>query len=146
MIPPARGVVLPRMPHLRQVFIIQALRELGRLAPDLARNRAERSLEASLQSVREACLTTLGMELDTLTLFDARSVVRLFAHAEQARILAHLMDERARTLAEHGDFVGALSDTVYAGQLLACSRQRFGVLRDAGAADALERELPKPPT
>ncbi|QSQ13211.1 hypothetical protein [Myxococcus landrumensis] len=132
------------MPILRQAFALQALHELGRLAPDLARVRAQRSLDASLQRLREACLTTLGMELDTLTLFDARSVVRLFAHAEQARILAHLMDERARTLAEHGDYVGALSDTVYAGQLLACSRQRFGVQRDAGAAEALERELPKP--
>lgn len=132
------------MSILRQAHALQALRELGRLAPDLARVRANRSLEDSLRSLSEACQTTLGMELETLILFDARSVVRLFGHAEQARILAHLMDERARTLAEHGDFVGALSDTVYAGQLLMCSRQRFGVHKDAGAADALERELPKP--
>ncbi|MCE9672000.1 hypothetical protein LY474_29760 [Myxococcus stipitatus] len=130
------------MPLLRQVLTLQALRELGRLAPNLARMRAERSLDECLQGLREACLVTLGMEFETLLLFDARSVVRLFAHAEQARILAHLVDERARVLAEHGDYSAALSDTVYAGQLLACSRQRFGVLRDAGAAEALERELP----
>ncbi|MCY1020268.1 hypothetical protein [Pyxidicoccus sp. MSG2] len=130
------------MPVLRYVFTLNAVRELGRLAPDIARARAEASWEECLQGIREACTLSLGMEFDTLVCFDARSVVRLFAHAEQARILARLVDERARAFAERGQFQQALEDTVYAGQLLACSRQRFGVARDAHAAQTLERELP----
>ncbi len=145
MNPRGWGVVLIRMPVLRYAFTLNAVRELGRLAPDIARARAEASLDASLRHIREACTVTLGMELDTLVCFDARSVVRLFAHAEQARILARLVDERARTLAQAGRFQEALEDTVYAGQLLACSRQRFGLRKDACAAEALEREVPELP-
>jgi hypothetical protein len=130
------------MPVLRYVLTLNAVRELGRMAPELARARAEASLDECLQGIREACTLSLGMEFDTLVRFDARSVVRLFAHAEQARILARLVDERARAYAERGDFQAALEDTVYAGQLVACSRQRFGVAKDARAAEALERELP----
>lgn len=132
------------MPVLRYAVVLNAVRELGRLAPDLARARAQASLDESLRGIREACATSLGMELDTLLDFDARSVVRLFAHAEQARILARLVDERARAYSSAGDFQAALEDTVYAGQLLACSRQRFGVLRDASAAETVARELPEP--
>jgi hypothetical protein len=139
----AWGVVPFRMPVLRYVFTLNAVRELARLAPDIARARAASSLDACLQGIREACTQSLGMEFDTLVCFDARSVVRLFAHAEQARILARLVDERARAFAERGDFQAALEDTVYAGQLLACSRQRFGLPRDARAADTLEREVPE---
>ncbi len=141
---PRWGVVHFRMPVLRYAIVLNAVRELGRLAPDLARARAGASLDDSLRGIREACVTSLGMEFDTLVDFDARSVVRLFAHAEQARILARLVDERARALATAGDFQAALEDTVYAGQLLACSRQRFGVLRDASAAETVARELPEP--
>ena len=35
----------------------------------------------------------------------------------------------------------AYSSDVYAGQLLACSRQRFGTLRDARASELLQREV-----
>lgn len=145
MIRPGWDVVAFRMPVLRYVFTLNAVRELGRMAPEIARARAEASLDASLQGIREACVMSLGMEFDTLVCFDARSVVRLFAHAEQARILARLVDERARAYAERGDFQAALEDTVYAGQLIACSRQRFGVPKDARAAETVERELPALP-
>lgn len=141
---PRRWAVVPiRMPVLRYAIILNAVRELGRLAPDIARARAEASLDGCLQGIREACVASLGMEFEALVRFDARSVVRLFAHAEQARILARLVDERARAFAELGHFQAALDDTVYAGQLLACSRQRFGVPRDARAAETLARELPE---
>ncbi len=131
------------MPVLRHAYVLYAVRELGRFSSALSRARESAPLEVGLQHLREASVATLGMEFDTLTRFDARSVVGLFTHAEQARILARLVDERARALAERGDFRAALEDTVYAGQLLACSRQRFGVLRDAHAAQTLERELPE---
>jgi hypothetical protein len=140
MIPDAWGVLEVRMPVLRHGFVLHAVRELGRFVPDIARARAQASRDACLRHIREACRTTLGMEFDTLARFDAKSVVGLFSHPEQARILARLVDERARLFVQHGQFAEALADSVYAGQLLACSRMRFGVPRDARAAETLERE------
>ncbi|GMT98781.1 hypothetical protein KH5H1_29000 [Corallococcus caeni] len=130
------------MPSLRHAFLLNAVRELGRSVPDIARTRA--SWDACLERIREACTTTLGMEYDTLARFDARSVVSLFTHPEQARILARLVDERARLCEAHGRYADALADSVYAGQLLMCSRARFGLPRDARAADVLEREAGTP--
>ncbi|MGE6758172.1 hypothetical protein ACQKGO_09190 [Corallococcus interemptor] len=136
------------MPSLRHAFLLNAVRELGRSVPDIVRTRA--SWEVCLERIREACTTTLGMEYDTLARFDARSVVGLFAHPEQARILARLVDERARLCEAHGRYEDALADSVYAGELLLHSRVRFGLPRDARAADVLEREAgtatPLPPT
>lgn len=132
------------MPHLRHAFALYAVRELGRFTSVFARARESASLEAGLQSLREASVAALGMELDTLTRFDARSVVALFAAPEQARILARLVDERASLLVRHGELAAGLEDSVYAGQLLACSRQRFGVPRDARAAELLHREAGEP--
>ncbi|RKG76246.1 hypothetical protein [Corallococcus terminator] len=130
------------MPVLRHAFLLNAVRELGRSVPAILRTRA--SWEECLGHIREACTASLGMELDTLARFDARSVVGLFTHPEQARILARLVDERARLFEAHGRYAEALEDSVYAGQLLACSRARFGLPRDARAADVLEREAGKP--
>lgn len=132
------------MPHLRHAFALYAVRELGRFTSAFARARESASLETGLQSVREACMAALGMELDTLTRFDARSVIGLFTAPEQARILARLVDERASLLVRHGDIMAGLEDSVYAGQLLACSRQRFGLPRDARAAELLQREAGEP--
>jgi hypothetical protein len=133
------------MPVLRHAFILRAVRELGRFSSDIARARADASREECLRHIREACTATLGMEFDTLTRFDARSVVGLFSHPEQARILARLVDERARLLARHEQFEAALDDSIYAGQLLTWSRVRFGVPLDARAAEALRREAGEPP-
>ncbi|TSC25132.1 hypothetical protein [Corallococcus sp. Z5C101001] len=130
------------MPSLRYAFLLNAVRELGRSAPDIARTRA--SWDACLERIRETCVAALGMEFDTLTRFDARSVVGLFSHPEQARILARLVDERARLCEAHGRYADALADSVYAGQLLMGSRARFGLPRDARAADVLEREAGTP--
>ncbi|MBN8465516.1 hypothetical protein JYJ95_03280 [Corallococcus exiguus] len=130
------------MPSLRHAFLLNAVRELGRSVPDIARSRD--SWDACLERIREVCITTLGMEYDTLSRFDARSVVGLFAHPEQARILARLVDERARLCEAHGFYEDALSDSVFAGQLLMYSRARFGLPRDARAADVLEREAGTP--
>ncbi|NRD60771.1 hypothetical protein HRD49_03325 [Corallococcus exiguus] len=130
------------MPSLRHAFLLNAVRELGRSVPDIAHSRA--SWDACLERIREVCITTLGMEYDTLARFDARSVVGLFAHPEQARILARLVDERARLCEAHGRYADALADSVFAGQLLMCSRARFGLPRDARAADVLEREAGTP--
>lgn len=132
------------MPFLRHAFILQAVRELGRFTLVLSRARERAPLEAGLRCVREACVATLGMEFDTLTRFDAASVVALFTHPEQARILARLVDEQARLMVHHGHLQAGLDDSVYAGQLLACSRQRFGVPRDARAAETLQREAGEP--
>lgn len=128
------------MPVLRHAFTLYAVRELGRFTSAFSHKRESSPLEEGLQHLREACLATLGMEFDTLTRFDARSVVGLFAAPEQARILARLVDERARLLVQHGQLQAGLEDSVYAGQLLACSRQRFGVPRDSRAAEILQRE------
>jgi hypothetical protein len=132
------------MPHLRHAFALYAVRELGRFTSAFSRARESASLEVGLQSIREACVATLGMEFDTLTRFDAKSVVGLFATPEQARILARLVDERASLLVLHGQSAAGLADCFYAGQLLACSRQRFGVPRDARAAELLQHEAGKP--
>ncbi len=140
-----RMVLESCMPVLRHAFILRAVRELGRWASDIDRARAEASLDVCLHHIREACTATLGMEFDTLTRFDARSVVGLFSHPEQARILARLVDERARLLARHEQFQAALEDSVYAGQLLQWSRRRFGVPHDARAAETLRREAGEPP-
>jgi hypothetical protein len=134
------------MPVLRHAFALYAVRELGRFSSVLSRARDSVSLEAALLHLREASVATLGMEFDTLTRFDAASVVGLFTHPEQARILARLVDERARLLVQHGQLQAGLEDSVYAGQLLACSRQRFGVPRDARAAEVLLREVGEPST
>jgi hypothetical protein len=128
------------MPVLRHAFISRAVRELGRFTPLIARTRQNAPLNEGLQCLREACAATLGMEFDTLTRFDASSVVGLFTHPEQARILARLVDERARLFVHHGALHAGLEDSVYAGQLLACSRQRFGVPRDARATEVLQQE------
>jgi hypothetical protein len=133
------------MPVLRHAFALYAVRELGRFASALSRARESAPLEEGLQCIREASLATLGMELDTLTRFDARSVVGLFTHPEQARILARLVDERARLMVQHGRLTEGLDDSIYAGQLLACSRQRFGVPRDIRAAELVLREAGDPP-
>ncbi|RYZ41020.1 MAG: hypothetical protein EOO71_13715 [Myxococcaceae bacterium] len=130
------------MPVQRHAFLLNAVRELGRSVPAILRTRA--SWEECLGLIREASRTSLGMEFDTLARFDARSVVGLFSHPEQARILARLVDERARLYEAHGHYAEALADSVYAGQLLACSRARFGLPRDARAADVLEREAGTP--
>lgn len=132
------------MPVLRHAYVLYAVRELRRFSSVLARARENAPLEEGLRCLREASVATLGMEFDTLTRFDARSVVGLFSHAEQARILARLVDERARLLIQHGQLQAGLEDNVYAGQLLACSRQRFGVPRDARAAEVLLREVGEP--
>lgn len=132
------------MPHLRHAFALYAVRELGRFTSAFTRARESASLEAGLQAIREACISTLGMEFDTLTRFDAKSVVGLFASPEQARILARLVDERASLLVLHGQSAAGLADCVYSGQLLMCSRQRFGVPRDSRAAELLEREAGLP--
>jgi hypothetical protein len=129
------------MTVLRHAFALYAVRELGRFTSAFSRARESASLDVGLRSIREACLATLGMELDTLTRFDAKSVVGLFAAPEQARVLARLVDERARLLVKHGQLHAGLDDSVYAGQLLACSRQRFGTLRDARASELLQREV-----
>jgi hypothetical protein len=134
------------MPVLRHAFVLYAVRELGRFSSALSRARESAPLEVGLQHLREASVATLGMEFDTLTRFDATSVVGLFTHPEQARILARLVDERARLLVQHGQLQAGLEDSVYAGQLLACSRQRFGVPRDARAAEVLQREVGEPPS
>ena len=132
------------MPVLRHAFALYAVRELGRFSSAFSRARESAPLEEGLQCLRQACVATLGMEFDTLTRFDARSVVGLFAAPEQARILARLVDERARLLVRHGQLEAGLEDSIYAGQLLACSRQRFGVPRDARAAELLQREAGEP--
>lgn len=132
------------MTVLRHAFALHAVRELGRFTSVFTREREQASLEVGLRSIREACLATLGMEFETLTRFDARSVVSLFAAPEQARVLARLVDERARLMVRHGQLTAGLEDTVYAGQLLACSRQRFGTPRDARAAELLQREVGEP--
>ena len=132
------------MPHLRHAFALYAARELGRLPAAFTQARASSSLEVGLQAIREACIATLGMEFDTLTRFDAKSVVGLFATPEQARILARLVDERASLLVLHGQSTAGMADCVYSGQLLTCSRQRFGAPRDARAAELLEREAGLP--
>ncbi len=132
------------MPALRHAFVLYAVRELGRFSSVLSRARESAPLEAGLQHIREASVATLGMEFDTLTRFDAKSVVGLFSSPEQARILARLVDERASLLVRHGELAAALEDSIYAGQLLACSRQRFGVPRDARAAELLQREAGEP--
>lgn len=129
------------MPLLRHAFIQRALRELGRHTPLIARARESASLEAGLQCIREACVATLGMELDTLARFDSESVVGLFTHPEQARILAWLVDERARLYVRHGWLEAGLEDCVHAGHLLASSRKRFGVPRDLRAAESLRSEV-----
>ncbi|MFL5346034.1 MAG: hypothetical protein ACJ8AT_14680 [Hyalangium sp.] len=133
------------MTVLRHAFALHALRELGRFTSVFTREREGASLEVGLRSLREACLATLGMEFETLTRFDAKSVVGLFATPEQARVLARLVDERARLMVRHGQLTAGLEDSVYAGQLLACSRQRFGTPRDARAAELLQREVGEPP-
>lgn len=132
------------MPHLRHAFALYAVRELSRFTSAFTRARESASLEAGLQSIREACIASLGMEFDTLIRFDAKSVVGLFASPEQARILARLVDERASLLVLHGQSAAGLADCVYSGQLLTCSRQRFGVPRDSRAAELLEREAGLP--
>jgi hypothetical protein len=132
------------MPVLRHAFALYAVRELGRFAAVFSRARESAPLEVGLRSLREASVATLGMELDTLTRFDAKSVVGLFATPEQARILARLVDERARLLVQHGLLTEGLDESVYAGQLLACSRQRFGVPRDTRAAELLRQEAGEP--
>ncbi len=129
------------MTVLRHAFALHAVRELGRFTSVFAREREGAPLEMSLRSIREACMATLGMEFDTLTRFDAKSVVGLFSTPEQARVLARLVDERARLRVRHGQLTAGLDDSVYAGQLLACSRQRFGTPRDARAAELLLREV-----
>lgn len=129
------------MPLLRHAFIQRALRELGRHTPLIARARESASLEAGLQCIREACVATLGMELDTLARFDTESVVGLFSHPEQARILARLVDERARLYVQHGLLQAGLEDCVHAGHLLASSRRRFGVPGDSRAAQVLQSEV-----
>lgn len=134
------------MPVIRHDALLQAVRELGRHAPRLA--EAPRSAEAhgALQSIRRACVATLGMEFDVLTRFDAHSVAGLFAHPEQVRILARLVDTQARVLHAHGRLREALEDSRFAWQLLACSRTRFGVGRDARAAERVNAEAgPLPP-
>lgn len=132
------------MTVLRHAFALHAVRELGRFTSVFTRERESASLEVGLRSIREACLATLGMEFETLTRFDAKSVVGLFAAPEQARVLARLVDERARLMVRHGQLTAGLEDSVYAGQLLACSRQRFGTPRDARAAELLHREVGEP--
>lgn len=132
------------MPHLRHAFALYAVRELSRFTSAFTRARESASLEAGLQSIREACIASLGMEFDTLTRFDAKSVVGLFASPEQARILARLVDERASLLVQQGQSAAGLADCVYSGQLLTCSRLRFGVPRDSRAAELLEREAGLP--
>lgn len=132
------------MPLLRHAFALYAVRELGRFTSAFTRAREGAPLEVGLHSLREACVAALGMELDTLTRFDAHSVTGLFAAPEQVRILARLVDERASLLVRHGQLQAGLEDSLYAGQLLACSRQRFGVPRDARAADLLQREAGEP--
>ncbi|WP_224370498.1 hypothetical protein [Hyalangium versicolor] len=132
------------MTVLRHAFALYAVRELSRFTSAFAREREGSSLDAGLRSIREACLATLGMEFDTLTRFDAKSVVGLFAAPEQARVLARLVDERARLMVQHGQLAAGLDDSVYAGQLLACSRQRFGVPRDTRAAELMQREVGEP--
>jgi hypothetical protein len=129
------------MTVLRHAFALYAVRELGRFTSIFAREREGTPLEVGLRSIREACLAALGMEFDTLTRFDAHSVVGLFSAPEQARVLARLVDERARLLVQHGQLMGALEDSLYAGQLLACSRLRFGAPRDARASELLQREV-----
>lgn len=132
------------MPLLRHAFALYAVRELGRFTSAFTRAREGASLHEGLQSLREACVAALGMELDTLTRFDARSVAALFAAPEQLRILVRLVDERASLWVRHGQLQAGLEDSIYAGQLLACSRQRFGVPRDAHAAELLQREAGEP--
>ncbi|WP_224247967.1 hypothetical protein [Hyalangium gracile] len=129
------------MTVLRHAFALYAVRELGRFTSAFSRARESSPLEVGLERIREACMASLGMEFDTLTRFDAKSVVGLFAAPEQARVLARLVDERARLLVKHGQLTQGLDDSVYAGQLLACSRQRFGTPRDARAAELLQREV-----
>ena len=129
------------MPVTRHDAVLQAVRELGRHAPSLAEaTRAEHPATA-LERIQEACVAVLGMELRVLTRFDARSVVGLFSHPEQVRILARLVDLQARVLHAHGQATQALEESHYAWQLLACSRARFGVGRDGRAADVLHAEL-----
>ena len=129
------------MPVLRHDAVLQAVRELGRHAPSLAEaTRAEHPATA-LERIQEACVAVLGMELRVLTRFDARSVVGLFSHPEQVRILARFVDLQARVLEAHGRAPEALEHSHYAWQLLACSRSRFGVHRDGRAADLLHEAV-----
>ena len=125
------------MPALRHDTLLLALRALGRFTSAARRDAAA---EVRLARLREACLASLGMELDVLTRFDARSVVALFPHPEQVRILARLVDEHARVMADGGALAAARDDATYAWALLARARQRWGVPADARAAEALERE------
>jgi hypothetical protein len=131
------------MPVTRHDAVLQAVRELGRHAHALAEAATRRSAEpeSALQRIQEACVAVLGMELQVLTRFDARSVAGLFSHPEQVRLLARLVDLQARVLHAHGQVPQALVDSHYAWQLLACSRARFGVGRDGRAADVLHAEL-----
>lgn len=128
------------MPVSRHDALLQAVRELGRHAPGLAEAPGGAEVPAALQCVREACLATLGMDFDVLTCFDARSVAGLFPHPEQVRILARLVDTRARVLHAHGRLREALADSRFAWQLLTCSRARFGVGRDGRAAERVDAE------
>ena len=129
------------MPLLRHDAVLQAVRELGRHAPSLAEAPREQQPMAALQRIQEACVAVLGMELQVLTRFDARSVAGLFSHPEQVRILARLVDLQARVLDAHGQAPEALEHSHYAWQLLACSRARFGVGRDGQAAALLHEAL-----
>ena len=129
------------MPVTRHDAVLQAVRELGRHAPALAEATRAEHPGTALQRIQEACVAVLGMELPVLTRFDARSVVGLFSHPEQVRILARFVDLQARVLEAHGRAPEALEHSHYAWQLLACSRSRFGVHRDGRAADLLHEAV-----
>jgi hypothetical protein len=128
------------MPVTRHDALLQAVRELGRHAVHLAEAPRSAEQQAALQCIRTACLAALGMDFDVLTRFDARSVAGLFPHPEQVRILARLVDTQARVLHARGQLLEALADSRFAWQLLACSRARFGVRRDAQAAERVHSE------
>ena len=128
------------MPVTRHDALLQAVRELGRHAAHLAQAPRSAQQDGALQCIRAACLDALGMDFDVLTRFDARSVAGLFRHPEQVRILARLVDTQARVLHAQGRPREALADSHFAWQLLACSRERFGVGRDARAAERVHAE------
>jgi hypothetical protein len=113
------------MTLLRYDLFARAVQAAATTVVRVASGRLARPYEESLASLREGCRQALGMELDTLSRFDAESVSRLFEGPEPLQALVLLVEERAALLEAHGRLEEARVEAVYAAQLAEASRRRF---------------------
>lgn len=124
-------------------YIERLIEQLAAAFKAILKARQEQRPEEAQQLIREAALTTLGMEYSVLTMADAASTARLLGHPSRVVGLARLVALEGELLSEQGEEARASLRRSLALELFLEAREQGATLagEEAQVFERLRRQV-----